>query len=97
MTNKEAIAIIQSRKNCAECVRNVAVCEESCTECDTAFDMAINALEERPKGEWIKWNFKTFGAMGDWEYKCSNCEKVYGGEYNFCPNCGAQMQKGGAE
>lgn len=51
----------------------------------------------RPQGEWIKWNFKTFGAMGDWEYKCSNCEKVYGGEYNFCPNCGARMQKGGTE
>ena len=51
---------------------------------------------ERMQGEWIKWNFKTFGAMGDWEYKCSNCEKVYGGEYNFCPNCGARM-KGGAE
>lgn len=47
----------------------------------------------RPHGEWIKWNFKTFGAMGDWEYKCSNCEKVYGGEYNFCPNCGADMRK----
>lgn len=51
-------------------------------------------IEERTQGEWIKWNFKTFGAMGDWEYKCSNCEKVYGGEYNFCPNCGADMQKG---
>lgn len=51
-------------------------------------------IEERPQGEWIKWNFKTFGAMGDWEYKCSNCEKVYGGEYNFCPNCGAQMKEG---
>lgn len=49
-------------------------------------------IEERPHGEWIKWNFKTFGAMGDWEYKCSNCEKVYDGEYNFCPNCGADMR-----
>ena len=47
---------------------------------------------ERPQGEWIKWNFKTFGAFGDYEYKCSNCEKVHGGEYNFCPNCGADMR-----
>lgn len=47
----------------------------------------------RSQGEWIKWNFKTFGAFGDWEYKCSNCGKVYGGEYNFCPNCGADMRK----
>lgn len=58
---------------------------------------SMPTVEERPQGEWIKWNFKTFGAMGDWEYKCSNCEKVYGGEYNFCPNCGAEMQKGSTE
>lgn len=57
----------------------------------------VPTIEERPQGEWIKWNFKTFGAMGDWEYKCSNCEKVYGGEYNFCPNCGADMRKEGEE
>lgn len=52
-------------------------------------------VEERPQGEWIKWNFKTFGAMGDWEYKCSNCGKVYDGEYNFCPNCGTDMREEG--
>lgn len=52
--------------------------------------------EIRPQGEWIKWNFRTVGPLGDWDYKCSNCEKVYYGEYNFCPNCGADM-KGGAE
>lgn len=57
----------------------------------------IEFEKKRPQGEWIKWNFKTFGAMGDWEYKCSNCEKVYGGEYNFCPNCGADMRKRGEE
>ena len=56
-------------------------------------DLNKKLSEERPEGEWIKWNFKTFGAMGDWEYKCSNCEKVYGGQYNFCPNCGAQMKE----
>lgn len=50
---------------------------------------------QQQKGEWIKWDFKTFGGFGNWEYKCSNCEKVYGGEYNFCPNCGASMRKEG--
>ena len=53
------------------------------------FDAGVETA--RPQGEWIKWDFKTFGAFGDWEYKCSNCEKVYGGEYNYCPNCGAKM------
>lgn len=49
-------------------------------------------IEERTQGEWIKWNFRTVGPLGDWDYKCSNCEKVYYGEYNFCPNCGADMR-----
>ena len=56
----------------------------------------------RPKGEWVHLH-----AIGD--YKCSICgaENLY--KYvneherwiktnsNFCPNCGADMQKGGAE
>ena len=51
---------------------------------------------ERLQGKWIKWDFKTCGGLGDWDYQCSVCGKVYGGEHNFCPNCGAKM-KGGAE
>lgn len=23
---------------------------------------------------------------------CSECDKCYGDEYNFCPNCGAKME-----
>ena len=67
--------------------------EDSAVEAvHNAVQTAMKCMHERPQGKWIKWNFKTFGAMGDWEYKCSNCEKVYGGEYNFCPNCGADMR-----
>ena len=65
-------------------------------ECEKNLNALQSAQPERKKGKWIKWDFKTFGAFGDWEYKCSNCEKVYGGEYNFCPNCGADM-RGGAD
>ena len=54
----------------------------------TGYDDGMN---KRPQGEWIKWNFRTVGPLGDWDYKCSNCEKVYYGEYNYCPNCGARM------
>lgn len=52
----------------------------------------VPAVEKRPQGEWIEYAFKTCGGLGDWDYKCSNCEKVYGGKYNFCPNCGADMR-----
>jgi len=49
----------------------------------------------RPKGEWDKpffWNGKTF-------HKCTNC--CISTELrlidNFCPNCGADMRKGGRQ
>lgn len=57
---------------------------------------------ERPQGEWIH-----LQAIGD--YKCSvcGCENLYkyANEHerwvktnsNFCPNCGSEMRKGGAE
>ena len=48
--------------------------------------------KERPKGEWVKNDFHDFGSMGDWDYRCSICGKVYRAEYNFCPNCGVKME-----
>lgn len=59
-----------------------------------ALELAIKALEERPQGEWIDTGEKLEN-YGKW-YRCSNCEHTdyYG---NFCPNCGADMRKGGAE
>jgi len=47
---------------------------------------------EQPTGKWKEHDFKTFGGLGDWDYKCSNCEKVYCGKSNYCPNCGAKMK-----
>lgn len=53
---------------------------------DTAIDMAIEALKDRPKGEWVK---KTFG-YGE----CSECGCIVGNRFvsNFCPNCGSDMR-----
>jgi len=53
---------------------------------------AILAEPDRPTGEWKEHDFKTCGGLGDWDYKCSNCEKVYCGKSNYCPNCGAKMK-----
>lgn len=62
-----------------------------------SLDVAIKALEERPKGKWIE-------PMDAKCYKCSVCGKYTNQEYgvdkpnffDFCPKCGADM-KGGAE
>ena len=86
MTNKEAIEILtQTQINLGR--RNG---KKAFTE---ALLKAIEALEKKPQGEWIKYSFKDFGAMGDWNYKCSNCSKVFGGKSNFCSNCGADMRQ----
>ena len=52
-------------------------------------------------GEWIDkgwkgdWQFETDGRGNCWhEYECSECRFHNIGKSNFCPNCGADMQKG---
>lgn len=54
------------------------------------------ANSKRPKGDW---NY-IGNAVINHSIKiceCNQCMKRTYGEPNFCPNCGADMQKGGAE
>lgn len=66
-----------------------------------AVDMAIEALQDRPEGEWTK-TVDGNGWNEWWVFKCPLCgativdEQSRSWKYNFCPNCGAIM-KGGAE
>ena len=60
-------------------------------ETEQAVDMAIEALADRPTGKWI-----CMGDVGVTE--CNQCGwsiEEYVGDYKFCPNCGAKMNKGG--
>ncbi len=64
--------------------------------------MLTEAFNERPQGEWIE-KHSDYGVY----YQCSICHKMppnYECDYkesaiktNFCPNCGADMQKGDTE
>lgn len=47
--------------------------------------------EEKPTGEWYKCFDKKDYFRG---YKCSKCEMLSKGLFNFCPNCGAYMWGG---
>lgn len=92
MTDTEASEILTSIKNTPTIVWENGA--------DIAFDLAIKALEERPKGEWIITGEEQ-GALGI-TYKIRKCNKC-GWEHsliipdNFCSNCGAKMQKGARE
>lgn len=62
-----------------------------------ALDMAIEALQDRPYGEWIEAYASEFEHTAKLAV-CSECDWYAGyiaKDYNFCPNCGAKMHKGG--
>lgn len=49
--------------------------------------------EEIPRGKWIIADIVTFGAFYDWIYKCSICDSRSKETTNYCPYCGALMEK----
>ena len=61
-----------------------------------AIDMAIEALSaEAVQGEWGHMIADGTDGSHWYEYECSHCGEVVLRPYNFCPNCGAKMTKGG--
>ena len=59
-----------------------------------ALEMAIEALKERPHGEWIRHIDDLYPEESTEE--CSICheeQRITGNDDNFCPNCGADMRK----
>ena len=50
--------------------------------------------EERPQGEWI-WLGDNPNPEHKWS--CNKCGRGVKEQQNFCPNCGADMRKGGAK
>lgn len=81
MTNQEAIEILRDTPIDLRSPRE----DDIHTLCAKAQMMAIEALQERPKGRWIR---KT-RFMGD----CSECGITASISCNFCPCCGADMRE----
>ena len=91
MTNKETIEKLLAMKKCGGLTN----------EYRQALNLAIQALEERPQGEWILQTHERFNSGNElYKYYCNKCghkeEHAYSNSKlpNFCPNCGADMRKG---
>ena len=56
-------------------------------------------LSERPQGEWIFLgdNPNRDNPNQSHSWSCNKCGRGVKEQENFCPNCGADMRKGGAE
>ena len=74
--------------------------EDSAVEAvHNAVQTAIKCMHERPQGEWEYNQYDGNPNIGNWH--CSNCHnicyemKLAHDNYNFCPNCGADMRGGG--
>ena len=85
MTNEEAIKRLQSISNEIDDIFIFSADEKH-----EAIDLAIKALEERPKGKWIR---EYVEYMGMTTLVCSECHYPMGQVRDcFCANCGAQME-----
>lgn len=58
------------------------------TAWEQGYEAGLAQGKHRPQGEWSEF---------EGGYRCSNCDDIEVYTPNFCPNCGADMQKGGAE
>lgn len=61
------------------------------------FGDEVKPVEERPHGEWITGGKDVTGQYFYDEFICNQCFTVITDKSNFCPKCGADMRKGGAE
>ena len=61
-----------------------------------AYFLAEEGWRKVPQAEWIPQSeyVKLWGVEIIHHYECSNCGNTeYTNNYNYCPNCGAEMRK----
>jgi len=94
MTNKEAIEYGKKWDRAIESRGDTLF-----SEARQFLNLAINALEERPQGQWIyreEWFEDEEKPRMTWGCNlCGHSIRSVHEKLNFCSNCGAAMQKGG--
>jgi rubrerythrin len=54
---------------------------------------AIPSVEERKEGKWVYGKDEETGEDDLYAWTCSECGGKYPWKPNFCPNCGAKMER----
>ena len=66
-----------------------------CKTCETPLDCdfcdKLETLEERKHGYWV--GIDRLKVNPNWVVRCSLCGCPQDYKHNFCPHCGAQMDK----
>lgn len=92
MAEKEYIELNEAVKACEDYFKDVCVYDVASYEAVDDFERILDSIpvvDVAPvkHGHWIST-----------KYKCSECGViVWGNDFNFCPNCGAKMDKGSEE
>ena len=79
MTREEAINIVQGARKYLTAGNPIL----DIKKIDEAMSMAIEALQDRPQGEWID---------DETNYTCSECYRGCWVNSDYCPWCGADMR-----
>lgn len=94
MTNIEAVALLKQ----VQMYTARSTSKSSIAEALGLATSALKELTERKRGNWvhsedIAWSGggKTTCSACDWSYSDGAYLDVY--EFNFCPNCGAEMKR----
>ncbi len=83
-----------SRQAVLNAIQKLNIPEDMCVfEIISHIEVAIATLppaenkgEDRPKGKWIYWSESPF------RWECDKCGGLFKTDFNFCPNCGADMR-----
>lgn len=90
MTREEAIKVLVNELKASLMIFG----EKNDKETQDALKMAIEALKDRPHGEWEK-DGHHIRCKNCNEYMCETDREGNKIPTNFCPNCGADMREEG--
>ena len=57
------------------------------------FDFAMDEIRQQPEADVVEVKHSWWSTVSPFNYQCMNCSALSSIEFNFCPNCGADMRE----